>query len=65
MLINQLILPTERGFGSIGQQDLIDVRLAKHRYPASGAQPISLGMSVLARRQKETPAEDRGLGSSY
>ena len=41
MLINQLILATERSFGSIGQQDLIDVRLAKHHYPASGAQPIS------------------------
>ena len=39
--INQLILATERSFGSIGQQDLIDVRLAKHHYHASGAQPIS------------------------
>ena len=40
MLIRQLILATEMSFGSIGQQDLIDVRLAKHHYPASGAQPI-------------------------
>ena len=42
MLINQLILATEMIFGSIGQQDLIDVWLAKHHYPASGAQPIPL-----------------------
>ena len=41
VLINQLILATERSFGSIGQQDLIGVPLAKHHYPASGAQLIS------------------------
>jgi len=40
VLIRQLILATEMSFGSIGQQDLIDVRLAKHHHPASGAQPI-------------------------
>ena len=41
VLINQLILATERSFGSIGQRDLIDVCLAKHHYPDSGVQPIS------------------------
>ena len=63
-MINSLILATERSCGSIGQQDLIDVRLAKHRYPATGAQPISFWHVGADLYAKETPAEGRGLGSS-
>ena len=65
VLINQLILATERSFGSIGQQDLIDVRLASITIPPQESSPSPFGMSVLARRQKEhPPTEGRGLGSS-
>ena len=64
MLINQLILATERSFGSIGQQDLIDVRLASITIPTQESSASPFGMSVLACRKKETPAEGRGLGSS-
>ncbi len=64
MLINQLILATERSFGSIGQQDLIDVRLASITIPPQEPSPSPFGMSVQACSQKETPAEGRGLGSS-
>ena len=62
MLINQLILATERSLGSIGQQDLIDVRLAKHRYPASGAQPNSFGRLGAASEAKRSPRLRQGLG---
>ena len=59
MLINQLILATERSFGSLGQQALINVRLAKHHYPASGAQPITFCyvgvMSCLWRSVTQRP----------
>ena len=65
MLINQLILATERSFGSIGQQDLIDIRLASITIPPQDSRQSPFGMSVLAYRQKETPALGRGLGSFY
>ena len=55
MLINQLILATERSFGPFGQLDLIDVRLASITIPPQESSPSPFGMSVLACRQKETP----------
>ena len=62
MLINQLILATERSFASIGKQDLVDVRLAKPRYLASGSQPNSFGRLGAASEAKRNPRRGQGLG---
>ena len=62
VLINQLILASERSFGSIGQQDLIDVRLAKHHYPASGAQPTSFWHVSAASEAKRNPCRRQRFG---